>query len=90
MALWGPEDIDPTNRDEIGEKDDEWCDDLMDDLERRFNKLKHFNARLETSPDKDVGSITLEQRRVKKDTIELVANQMYDKITKLFNKRKTD
>ena len=30
-----------TGRDEIGEEDDDkWDDDLMNDLERRFNKLK--------------------------------------------------
>ena len=31
-----------------------WGDDLMNDLERRFNELKQFNERLETSSDKDV------------------------------------
>ena len=61
---------------------------LMNDLERRFNKLRHFNATLETSSDKDVGNITLEKRKVKEDTTELVANQIYDKIAKLFNERR--
>ena len=32
-----------------------------------------------------MGNITLEKRKVKEDTIELVANQVYDKMTKLFN-----
>ena len=50
--------------------------------------MARFNARLETSPDKDVGNITLEKRKVKEDTIELVSNQIYDKITKLFNERR--
>ena len=36
-----PVDIDPTDRDEIGEEDDEWWgDDLMKDLDKRFDKLK--------------------------------------------------
>ena len=35
-----------------------------------------------------MGNITLEQLKVKEDTIELVANQIYDKITELFNKRR--
>ena len=30
----------------------------------------------------------LEKRKVKEDTIELVANQIYDKITTLFNERR--
>ena len=41
-----------------------------------------------TSPDMDVGDIMLVKRKVKKDTIELVANQIYDKITKLTNDRR--
>ena len=35
-----------------------------------------------------MGNITLEKRKVKEDTIELVANQIYDTITKLFNERR--
>ena len=35
-----------------------------------------------------MGNITLEKHKVKEDTIELVANQIYDKITKLFNERR--
>ena len=33
-------------------------------------------------------NITLEKRKVKEDAIELVENQIYDKITKLFNERR--
>ena len=40
---------------------------------------------MEESPDEDVENITLEKRKVKEDTIELIANQMYDKITMLIN-----
>ena len=80
--------IDPIDRDEIGEEDNDWGDDLMTDLERRFNELRRFNTTLEESPDKDVENITLEKNKVKKDTIELVANQIYDKITMLFNERR--
>ena len=73
-----PVDIDPIDRDEIGEEDDEigeeddgieveddkWGNDLMNDLERRFNKLKRFNERLETSSDTD---IMLEKRKVEEN-----------------------
>ena len=41
-----------------------------------------------TFPDTDVGDIMLVKRKVKKDTIELVANPIYDKITKLINDRR--
>ena len=35
-----------------------------------------------------MGNITLEKCKVKEDTIELVANQIYGKITNLFNERR--
>ena len=39
----------------------------MDKLEARFNKLKTFNAALETSSDNDVEkNITLDEIRLKK------------------------
>ena len=60
----------------------------MNDLERRFNELRQFNRTLETSPDTNVEDITLDKNKVKKDTTELVANQIYDKITKLINDRR--
>ena len=87
MASWEPVDIDPTGRDEIGKEDDNW--DKMNELETKLKELRRFNAKLEESPDKDVEkNITLEKREMKEDTIELIANQMYDKITKLFNDRR--
>ena len=42
-----PVDIDPIDRDGIKEVNDKWDDDLMNDLERRFNELRHFNPTLE-------------------------------------------
>ena len=84
-----PADIDPADCDGLGEEDDEWGDDLMNDLERRFNELIQVNGRLETSSDKDVEkNITLDKHKLKKGTIELFANQIYDSITKLFNERR--
>ena len=47
MDSWEPVDIDSTDRDEIEEEYDKWDDNLMDELEERFNKLKKFNATLE-------------------------------------------
>ena len=66
----------------VEEGNDKWDDDLMDELERKFEELGEFNATLETSSDKD---ITLDKDKLKKDTIKLVVNQIYDKMTTLFN-----
>ena len=58
----------------------------MDKLEERFDKLRQFNATLGTSSDKDVEyNIKIDKLKIEKDTIELVADQTYDKMTKLFN-----
>ena len=75
--MWEPVDIDPTDRNEVEEENDKWDDDLMDKLEERFNKLRQINKTLETPSDKDV-NITLDKLRLKKDRIELVANEIYD------------
>ena len=86
MASWEPVDIDPTDRDEIEEEDDKWDDNLTNELEKNFEELRRFNATFETFSDKDVEkNITLDKLRLKKDMIELVANQIYDKMTELFN-----
>ena len=83
-----PVDIDPIDHDEIEDEDDNWDDGKITEIEAKLEELRHFNASLETSPDKDVGNITLEKRKVKEDSIELVENQIYDKITKLINDRR--
>ena len=48
MASWEPVDID---RDGTADEDYEWGDDLMNDLERRFNQLRQFNKTLDKSRD---------------------------------------
>ena len=60
-ASWEPVDIDPADCDEIGEEDNEWGDDLITDLDRRVEKLRQFNKRLETSSHENFGNITLEK-----------------------------
>ena len=86
MASWEPVDIDPTGRDEIGKEDDKWDHSKMNELEGKLEELRRFNARLEESPDKDEeNNIMLEKHKLKEDTIELVADQIYNKMTKLFN-----
>ena len=56
-----PVDIDPNGLDEIGEEDDKWDDYLMNDLERRFEELRPFNSRLETSSHDEFGDIRLQK-----------------------------
>ena len=86
MASWEPVDID---RDKIGEGDDRWDDDIMKDLELRFNKLRQFNSTLSETHDKNLIDMTIKTKEaLNRDTIELVANEIYDKLTKLFNDRR--
>ena len=84
MASWEPVDIDPTDHD--GLEDDKWDDDFMKDLEIRFNKLREFNRDLNESIDDNHIEMTEKVKDVlKKDTIELVANQICDRLTIIFN-----
>ena len=88
MASWEP-DIDPFDRDEIGEGDDRWDEDFTHNLETRLNKLRQFNSTLSETHDKDLRDITINTKEVlKRDTIELIANEIHDKLTKLFNDRR--
>ena len=83
MATWEPVDID---YDKIGDEDYKWDDDVIKDLEVRFNKLREYNKTLNESTDVDTIEMTEKVKDVlKKNTIELVANQIYDKLTIFFN-----
>ena len=89
MASWEPVDIDPADRDGIGMEDDKWDDGKINELEAKLEELRRFSARLEESFDKDEeNNMTLEKCKLKEDTIELVTDQIYDKMTKLFNDRR--
>ena len=58
----------------------------MKDLELRFNKLREFNETLNESTDEDTIEITEKAKNaLKRDTIELVANQIYDRLIIFFN-----
>ena len=86
MATWEP-DIDPFDRDKIGDEDYKSDDDIVKDLELRFNKLREFNETLNESTDEGTIEMTEETiNALKRDTIELVANQIYDRLTNFFNK----
>ena len=83
MATWEPEGID---YDKIGDEDYKWDDDVIKDLELRFNKLRKFNETLNESTNEDTIEITEKATNaLKRDTIELVANQIYDRLTIFFN-----
>ena len=83
MASWEPVDID---YDKIGDEDYKWDDDVIKDLELRFNKLREFDETLNVSTDEDTIEMTEKTKdELKRDTIELVANQIYDRLTIFFN-----
>ena len=84
MATWEPEGID---YDKIGDEDYKWDDDVIKDLELRFNKLREYNETLNESNDLDTIEMTEKTKdALKHDTIELAANQIYDRLTTFFNK----
>ena len=76
-----------TDYDKIGDEDYKWDDDVVKDLELRFNKLREFNKTLNESTDEATINETLIYVDVTRNDIEeLVANQIYDKLTIMFNK----
>ena len=75
-----------TDYDKIGDEDYKWDDDVLKDLELRFNKLREFDETLNESTDEDTIEMTEKTKdALKHDTIELVANQIYDRLTIFFN-----
>ena len=83
MASWEPDEID---YDKIEDEDYKWDGDVIKDLDLRFNKLREFNETLNESTYVDNIEITEKTiNALKHGTIELAANQIYDKLTILFN-----
>ena len=75
-----------TDYDKIGDEDYKWDDDVIKDLELRFNKLREFDETLNESTDEDTIEMTEKTKdALKHDTIELAANQIYDRLTIFFN-----
>ena len=82
MATWETVDTDYDKRGD----EDKWDDDVIKDLELRFNKLREFDETLNESTDEDTIEMTEKTKdALKHDTIELVANQIYDRLTIFFN-----
>ena len=75
-----------TDYDKIGDEDYKWDDDIIKDLELRFNKLREFDETLNKSTDEDTLEMTEKTKNaLKRGTIELAANQIYDRLTIFFN-----
>ena len=84
MASWEPEGIDIADRDDI--EDDSWDENAMNDLQKRYEELRQFNIKYNKSRDeatREETSINIDSTR--NDIEELAANEIYDKLTKLFN-----
>ena len=84
MASWEPEGIDIADRDDI--EDDSWDENAMNDLHKRYEELRQFNIKYNKSRDettREETSIYIDSTR--NDIEELVANQIYDKLTTMFN-----
>ena len=85
MATSEPEGIDIADRDDI--EDDSWDENAMNDLQKRYEELRQFNIKYNKSRDKatrEETSIYMDSTR--NDIEELVANQIYDKLTIWFNR----
>ena len=84
MATWEPEGIDIADRDDI--EDDSWDENVMNDLQKRYEELRQFNIKYNKSRDKTTREETLVYiDSTRNDIEELVANQIYDKLTTMFN-----
>ena len=62
MATWEPDEIDC---DKIGDEDYKWDDDVIKDLELRFNKLREFDETLNESTNED----TIEMKEKTKNAL---------------------
>ena len=79
MTSWEPVDID---RDEISDEDVKCNDDVMKDLESRFEELRKYNTNFNKSryeATREEVSTCVDATR--HDIEELVADQIYDKLT---------
>ena len=86
MALWEPMDVSHFDRDEIEDLHNDWDDDFKSNLEMRYHKLRGFDETLNESTDEDNIEMTERIKNAfKRVTIELIANEIYDKLSTLFN-----
>ena len=84
MASWDPVDID---RDGTGDDHVEWDDNVIKNLHIRFQELRQFNIKYHKSHDeatREEMSVFIDSTRHNME--ELIANQIYDKLTISLNK----
>ena len=81
MDSFEPVDIDITDPDGLGE-DDNWDEYVMNDLQNRYEELRQFNIKYNKSRDE----AAREEASARSDIEELAVNQIYDKLTIMFNK----
>ena len=75
-----------TDYDKIRDEDYKWDDDVIKDLELRFNKLREYDETLNESTDEDtIEMMEKTKDALKRGTIELAANQIYDRLTIFVN-----
>ena len=87
MATCYPEGIDIADCDGLGDEDDSWNEYAINELQNRYEELKQFNIKYNKSRDEDAREEALNLAEVtRQDIEELVANQIYDKLTIIFNK----
>ena len=86
MVMWEPIDVTHFDRDDIEDVYSDWGDDFNNDLEVRYNKLRGFNKTLNESTDEDTIEMTEKAKDAfKHGTIELIANQIYNRLTISFD-----
>ena len=91
MATWEPEGIDIADLDGLGDEDDSWDEYAINDLQNRYEELRQFNIKYNKSRDEATREEMLNLAEVTRHDIEeLVANQIYDKLTNMFNKAKRE
>ena len=86
MATWEPTDVSQFDRDDMEDLYGEWDDDFKSILEMRYNKIRKFIETLNESTDEDTIEMTEKAKdKFKRGTIELIANQIHDRLTLSFN-----
>ena len=86
MATWEPVDITHFDRDDTEDVYGDWGNDFKNDIEVRFNRLRGFNVTLNESTDEDTIEMTEKaEDRFKRGIIELIAIQIYDRLTLSLN-----
>ena len=70
----------------MGYEDDKWDVDVVNDIQKRFEELRQFDIKYNKSRNEATREVVLTFAvATRHDIEELVANQIYDKLTIMFN-----